>query len=1066
MPAVLIVDDEPNIRRMVAALLSAEGYDVRDAADGAAGLALAESTDADVALVDLMMPGPLDGLALLERLRERRPDLPVIMMSGRAGLADAVRATKLGAFTFLEKPLTPEGVLLALASALELRQARRATATLRAELGLSSEMIGDAPALREVRSLIARVGPTDARVLITGESGTGKELVAAALHHASPRRDRPFVRVNCAAIPRDLVESEMFGHERGAFTGATERRIGRFELAHTGTLLLDEVGDLGSEAQAKLLRAIEAREIERVGGGKPIRVDVRILAATNKDLPRAVAEGTFREDLFFRLNVIPVHLPPLRDRPGDLGPLVRHFAERHRARTGSPLVTWSETALAALAAYPWPGNVRELANVVERLAILHAGEPLDDAASAEVLPAAVRRPRDAQSSLPATPGAETRTSADPVGGWAALRDLPLTEALDRVERQLIADALAQGEGNVTEAARRLQTDRPNLYRRMRRLGLSAIAALLLAGMGAPLPAQPLPTRAIGAVPRDVALEAARVFNAATTRRVRGDLQLTERDTVRGDLAVLNGQLDLAGVVLGEVVVLNGDVRLAPTGRVARHLTVIGGALASPERPGVDGDIRVWQARFRYAETADSLVAQVELAGPWLKWTRETDRPDGGQLFVTTAHTYNRVEGLPFLVGPRVRLRSGDLRVSAEALGILRTGDGLAWRRENLGHQARVEVRQGQRRGVAFGARVFDVVDAVEAWQLSDAEVGLASFAFKRDYRDYWQRHGGAASLSLFGPAGLDVRAEWGVERWGSRRARDAFTLFGNGIAWRPNPAMDAGRVRLATVRATLDTRLPATNPRAGWYLRAELEQGSGPLDSLAPTTPGIRSSVARGTPGTPDGDLRYLRLFVDARRYTRMGPYQQLNARVVFGGGIAGDPLPLQRRFAVSGIDALPGYDFRQLVGTGDIGTCATGTADAYWRLGRPAQCERMLLVQLEWKGDFRLRFSEDADRIGARRWSLSRVHADGTWMLFGNSGRGWLVGSPIARQAAVQAGAAAATPSDDLWYPSVRIPLPRTWRTDIGGGLDFGTLGVFVAKAVSDWSQPANVYVRLGRRF
>jgi len=258
--------------------------------------------------------------------------VPVVMMSGRAGLSDAVRATKLGAFTFLEKPLTPEGVLLALASALELRQARRETRTLRADLGLASEMIGNSPALRRVREMIAKVAPSDARVLITGESGTGKELVAAAIHGGGSRRDRSFVRVNCAAIPRDLVESEMFGHERGAFTGATERRIGRFELADRGTLLLDEVGDLGAEAQAKLLRAIESGEIERVGGSKPIRVDVRILSATNKDLTRAVADGTFREDLYFRLNVIPLPIPPLRERPDDIPLLANHFTRRHAAK--------------------------------------------------------------------------------------------------------------------------------------------------------------------------------------------------------------------------------------------------------------------------------------------------------------------------------------------------------------------------------------------------------------------------------------------------------------------------------------------------------------------------------------------------------------------------------------------------------------------------------------------------------------------------------------------------------------------------------------------------------------
>src|SRR5215217_4766341 len=386
MPSVLIIDDEPNIRRMVGALLSAEGYEVRDAPDGVTGIARAVETDPDVLLLDLMMPGELDGMATLGRLRETLPDVPVVMMSGRAGLSDAVKATKLGAFNFLEKPLSPEGVLLALSSALELRQARREAKALRADLGLSGEMIGDSAAMLQVRELIARVAPTDARVLITGESGTGKELVAAAIHSGSARRDRPFVRVNCAAIPRDLVESEMFGHERGAFTGATDRRIGRFEMAHTGTLFLDEVGDLGQEAQAKLLRAIEAREIERLGGGKPIRVDVRIVAATNKDLARSVADGSFREDLYFRLNVIPIEVPPLRERPDDLPALVAHFSALHRARTGRRAPNWTEGALALLVRYRWPGNVRELANIVERLAILHAGGDVDEQDVRSVLP--------------------------------------------------------------------------------------------------------------------------------------------------------------------------------------------------------------------------------------------------------------------------------------------------------------------------------------------------------------------------------------------------------------------------------------------------------------------------------------------------------------------------------------------------------------------------------------------------------------------------------------------------------------------------------------------------------
>ncbi|MDQ2666583.1 MAG: sigma-54 dependent transcriptional regulator [Gemmatimonadota bacterium] len=454
MPSVLIVDDEPNIRRMVGALLASEGYEVRDAADGASSLARTAESAPDVVLLDLMMPGEMDGLATLARLREVVPDVPVIMMSGKAGLSDAVKATKLGAFNFLEKPLSPEGVLLALASALELRRVRREARALREDLGLAGEMIGGSQAMSKVREMIARIAPSDARVMVTGESGTGKELVAAAIHFGSARRTRPFVRVNCAAIPRDLVESEMFGHEKGAFTGATDRRIGRFELAHTGTLFLDEVGDLGLEAQAKLLRAIEAREIERVGGGKPIHVDVRIVSATNRDLPRAVAEGSFREDLFFRLNVIPIDIPPLHERPDDIPALVAHFSAMHRSRTGRRAPNWTPAALVLLAGHRWPGNIRELANIVERLAILHAGGDVDERHVAGVLPVA----------------GGARRVEDPLPDPSALSQ-SLTDTLDAHERTLIVRALSAAAGNVADAARRLKTDRANLYRRIRRLGI-------------------------------------------------------------------------------------------------------------------------------------------------------------------------------------------------------------------------------------------------------------------------------------------------------------------------------------------------------------------------------------------------------------------------------------------------------------------------------------------------------------------------------------------------------------------------------------------------------------------
>ncbi len=454
---------------MVGALLSAEGYEVTEAESGVDALTKVKEGEPDIALVDLMMPGPLDGMATLAKLREATPDLPVIMMSGRAGLADAVKATKLGAFNFLEKPLTPEGVILAVSSALELRQTRRVARALRAELGFAGRMVGKSDQMNVVRQMIARVAPTDARVLISGESGTGKELVASAIHDASPRREKPFVRVNCAAIPRDLVESEMFGHERGAFTGATQTRIGRFELAHHGTLFLDEVGDLGPDAQAKLLRAIEAKEIQRVGGNKIIRTDVRILSATNHDLLRAVRAGTFREDLFFRLNVIPLTIPPLRDRADDILELVEHFSEQFLQRSGQAKPRWRTEALMLLRDYPWPGNVRELANIIERLAILHPGAEMTGQQVEDVL---IVERHDIDEA-PAASGYPPARGTSPRDSSAAAESVSLGERLDIFERSVIARALAESGGNVADAARRLQTDRPNLYRRMKRLGITA-----------------------------------------------------------------------------------------------------------------------------------------------------------------------------------------------------------------------------------------------------------------------------------------------------------------------------------------------------------------------------------------------------------------------------------------------------------------------------------------------------------------------------------------------------------------------------------------------------------------
>lgn len=447
---VLIVDDESNIRRMLKALLEQESYEVHDIGGGADAPGVVAAFEPDVVLLDLVMPPGPDGIATLEILRARYPDRVVIMMSGKATLTDAVRATKLGAFQFLEKPLTPEGVLVAVKAAIDLSRTRAENRELRAALGTEQTIIGDSPAIEAVRSLIAQVAPTSARVLITGESGTGKELVARAVHDESARASKPLVSLNCAAIPNGLIESEMFGHERGSFTGAVRMRRGKFELADKGTLFLDEVGDLSLQAQAKLLRVLETGVFERVGGEKPIETDVRIVAATNKDLTSAAASGALREDLLYRLNVFPIHVPPLRERREDIAALVAHFSALSAARCGRVAPTFTPEAVQRLAARPWPGNVRELANSVERLTII---SPHD-----EVTPERV------ETVLGAVP---TGTKRD-AGPYPAA----LSAALEQFEADLIREAITKAHGNVAEAARELATDRANLYRRMRRLGIN------------------------------------------------------------------------------------------------------------------------------------------------------------------------------------------------------------------------------------------------------------------------------------------------------------------------------------------------------------------------------------------------------------------------------------------------------------------------------------------------------------------------------------------------------------------------------------------------------------------
>jgi two-component system nitrogen regulation response regulator NtrX len=373
---VLVVDDEESIRQLVADILHDEGYRTAFAVDGAEAIERVEEALPDLVLLDVAMPGR-DGLEVLEHLRTSRPGLPVVMMSGHGTIETAVRATRLGAFDFLEKPLSYDKLLLCVANGLERARLEQENRRLREDLARTAEITGESRVMVELKAQIERAAPTEGWVLVTGENGTGKELVAKQIHLHSKRHARPFVEVNCAAIPEELIESELFGHEKGSFTGAIQRKRGKFELADGGSIFLDEIGDMSLMTQAKILRILQEHRFERVGGTETIEVDVRVIAATNKDLESEMGEGRFREDLFYRLNVIPFHVPPLRERAEDIPLLVDRFLDRFSTQSSVPRKEVSPAALTELCAYPWPGNVRELQNIVERLVLMSPGEVIE-----------------------------------------------------------------------------------------------------------------------------------------------------------------------------------------------------------------------------------------------------------------------------------------------------------------------------------------------------------------------------------------------------------------------------------------------------------------------------------------------------------------------------------------------------------------------------------------------------------------------------------------------------------------------------------------------------------------
>lgn len=567
--------------------------------------------------------------------------------------------------------------------------------------------------------------------------------------------------------------------------------------------------------------------------------------------------------------------------------------------------------------------------------------------------------------------------------------------------------------------------------------LRAVAALwLLAGAAAPAVAQGGDTRQLpAALPRDVAREAVALFNATVALRAMDSVSVDSGRTVVGDVAVLHGPVVISGHVTGRVLAINADVLLRRGARIDGDLLVVGGEVDGVERASIGGEIRVYHPPLRFTLVGDQLVAAATDEGADDQWWRRFERRgrrNFNRLDIANAGVFNRVEGLPIRVGPVLYRDQGWGHLRFDATAILRTASSFSGAAADVGHDVHGEIRVGRQYGVTLGGRLFDVVDGIEQWQLSDVEVGLASFIFHRDYRDYYGRHGGQIHAALRATDNADLTLSYGDERWRSRDAHDPFTIFKNDLAWRPNPAVDAGRFHVANLTLRIDTRNDDFNPWAGWFVLADYERGTGTIDDLAPTSTGVRTALS--------GPTRYQRGFLDLRRYNRVSPPSSLNLRLVLGGWLSGDALPVERRLSIDGPGTVPGFDFRSSGGT-DVGTCATGASVP----GRPAQCDRIALAQLEYRSDIRLSASDA--HAGVRR---TRFRADGAWVFFADAGRGWLVNAP----------------GSVLNYHRTELPPLSTYRTDIGGGLDFDQFGLYVAKALSEPAEPLNFFLRVRHRF
>jgi two-component system nitrogen regulation response regulator NtrX len=457
-PRVLIIDDEDAVRSSLRMIFEYEGYEVVLAANGPVGLKLAEQESPDLVFLDIKMP-QMDGLEVLKAIKLRDASPPVVILSGHGTVKTAVEAVKLGAFDFIEKPPDSERILIAARNALGQKKLSDENRRLKLSFDERYRMVGRSGSLEKVWDAVRRAAPTSATVLITGESGVGKELVARAIHRNSLRKDEAFVQVNCAAIPEELIESELFGHEKGSFTGATEKQIGKFELAHKGTIFLDEVGDMSLRTQAKVLRVLQEGEVERIGSQKTIQVDVRVIAATNKDLEAEIAKERFREDLYFRLSVLPIRVPPLRERPEDVQPLVEHFVRQFSSENNFRPRSIAPATLEALRRHHWRGNARELKNAIERLLIMVEGEEIRPEHLGEVL----RRPAPEDPASAAASPAPVPASSAP----GTLRDFK-----EGAERAFLVQKLRENGWNISATANAIGTPRSNLYKKLEAYGIS------------------------------------------------------------------------------------------------------------------------------------------------------------------------------------------------------------------------------------------------------------------------------------------------------------------------------------------------------------------------------------------------------------------------------------------------------------------------------------------------------------------------------------------------------------------------------------------------------------------